>query len=178
MSINLTDKLDEAIAELKREEAISRKKSRSAIAKECWRTSKILNAKMKPETVTRYGIDRNDLDQSTTSNVKTGWQSPNASWRSKKLTGKQINYLHKLEYKGRIPSTRGEAADIISKLIHKSNLSASRKNIARKFITKIINHDDTPGIIIEDSSDFLICDSETQIESIKLERQLWRESLA
>ena len=53
-----------------------------------------------------------------------------------------------------------------------------RKNIARKFITKIINHDDTPGITIDDSSDFLICDSETQIESIKLERQLWRESLA
>ena len=178
MSINLTDKLDEAIAELEREEAISRKKSRSAIAKECWRTSKLLQAKMKPVTAKKYGIDRNDSDQSATSNVKTGWQSPNSPWRSKKLTGKQINYLHKLQYEGRIPSTRGEAADIISKLIHKSNLSAPRKNIARKFITKIINHDDTPGITIDDSSDFLICDSEAQIESIKLERQLWRESLA
>ena len=46
MSINLTDKLDEAIAELKKEEAIKQKNFRSAIAKECWATSKKLQAKM------------------------------------------------------------------------------------------------------------------------------------
>ena len=178
MSINLTDKLDEAIAAIKEEEAIKQKNFRSAIAKECWRTSKILNAKMKPETATRYGIDRNDSDPHATSNVKTGWQSPNASWRSKPLTIRQINCLDSLEYTGPIPKLRGEASDIISKIINKSKVSDSRKNIARKFFSMTFVEDEPHIMTIDESSDYDFVDEQTSLaDRITLERQLWRESL-
>ena len=92
MSINLTDKLDEAIVEIE----------------------KIIRDKEKDKK------------------VRPGWQSPNASWRSKLLTIRQINCLDKLDYTGPIPKLRGEASDIISKIIDKSKVSDSRKNTARK----------------------------------------------
>ena len=139
MSINLTDKLDEAIVEI--------------------------------EKIIR--------DEEKAKKVRPGWQSPNASWRSKLLTIRQINYLDKLEYTGPIPKLRGETSDIISEIIGKSKLSASRKNLARKFITSVLIDDDTAGVTIDNSSDYnLEYDRESMIENAKLERQYWRESLA
>ena len=179
MSINLTDKLDEAIAAIKEEEAIKQKNFRSAIAKECWATSKKLQAKMSPETAQRYGIKRNDTEQNiTTTEVKPGWQSPNALWRSKKLTIRQINCLDKLEYTGPIPKLRGEASDIISKIINKSKVSDSRKNIARKFFAMTFDDDRVSCMTIDESSDYDFVDEQTSLaDRITLERQLWRESL-
>ena len=139
MSINLTDKLDEAIVEY---EKIIRDKEKD---KKVW----------------------------------PGWQSPNVSWRSKPLTIRQINYLDKLDYTGPIPKLRGEASDIISKIIGKSEVSDNRKNIARKFFSITLEDDYTPGITIDDSSYFdSDLDCESQFERAKLERQYWRESLA
>ena len=179
MSINLTDKLDEAIAAIKEEEAIKQKNFRSAIAKECWATSKKLQAKMSPETAKRYGITKSDTEQNiTTAEVKPGWQSPNASWRSKLLTIRQINYLDKLEYTGPIPKLRGEASDIISKIINKSKVSDSRKNTARKFFAMTFDDDRVSCMTIDESSDYDFVDDQTSLaDRITLERQLWRESL-
>ena len=115
MSINLTDKLDEAIVEIEKIIRDKEKAKNSARAKNCWATSSKLQEKMSNETAQRYGIERNDTEQNiTTTEVKPGWQSPNASWRSKLLTIRQINYLDKLDYTGPIPKLRGEASDIIS----------------------------------------------------------------
>ena len=179
MSINLTDKLDEAIAAIKEEEAIKQKNFRSAIAKGCWATSKKLQAKMSSETAKRYGIKRNDTEQNiTTAEVKPGWQSPNASWRSKLLTIRQINCLDKLDYTGPIPKLRGEASDIISKIINKSQVSDSRKITARKFFAMTFDDDRVSCMTIDESSDYDFVDDQTSLaDRITLERQLWRESL-
>jgi len=179
MSINLTDKLDEAIAAIKEEEAIKQKNFRSAIAKECWATSKKLQAKMSPETAKRYGITKSDTEQNiTTAEVKPGWQSPNASWRSKLLTIRQINCLDKLDYTGPIPKLRGEASDIISKIINKSKVSDSRKITARKFFGMTFDDDRVSCMTIDESSDYDFVDDQTSLaDRITLERQLWRESL-
>ena len=178
MSINLTDKLDEAIAAIKEEEAIKQKNFRSAIAKECWATSPKLQAKMSNETAQRYGIKRNDTEQNiTTTEVKPSWQSPNASWRSKLLTIRQINCLDKLDYTGPIPKLRGEASDIISKIINKSKVSDSRKNTARKFFAMTFDDDRVSCMTIDESSDYDFDDQPSLADRITLERQLWRESL-
>ena len=138
MSINLTDKLDEAIVEIE----------------------KIIRDKEKAE------------------NVKPGWQSPNASWRSKLLTIRQINCLDKLDYTGPIPKLRGEASDIISKIINKSKVSDSRKNTARKFFSMTFDDDRVSCMTIDESSDYDFVDKQTSLaDRITLERQLWRESL-
>ena len=178
MSINLTDKLDEAIAAIKEEEAIKQKNFRSAIAKECWATSKKLQAKMSPETAKRYGITKSDTEQNiTTTEVKPGWQSPNASWRSKLLTIRQINCLDKLDYTGPIPKLRGEASDIISKIINKSKVSDSRKITARKFFAMTFDDDRVSCMTIDESSDYDFVDDQTSLaDRITLERQLWREA--
>ena len=137
MSINLTDKLDEAIVEIE----------------------KIIRDKEKAE------------------NVKPGWQSPNASWRSKLLTIRQINCLDKLDYTGPIPKLRGEASDIISKIINKSKVSDSRKNTARKFFAMTFDDDRVSCMTIDESSDYDFVDDQTSLaDRITLERQLWRES--
>jgi len=138
MSINLTDKLDEAIVEIE----------------------KIIRDKEKAE------------------NVKPGWQSPNASWRSKLLTIRQINCLDKLDYTGPIPKLRGEASDIISKIINKSQVSDSRKITARKFFAMTFDDDRVSCMTIDESSDYDFVDDQTSLaDRITLERQLWRESL-
>ena len=138
MSINLTDKLDEAIVEIE----------------------KIIRDKEKAE------------------NVKPGWQSPNASWRSKLLTIRQINCLDKLDYTGPIPKLRGEASDIISKIINKSKVSDSRKITARKFFAMTFDDDRVSCMTIDESSDYDFVDKQTSLaDRITLERQLWRESL-
>ena len=138
MSINLTDKLDEAIVEIE----------------------KIIRDKEKAE------------------NVKPGWQSPNASWRSKLLTIRQINCLDKLDYTGPIPKLRGEASDIISKIINKSKVSDSRKITARKFFGMTFDDDRVSCMTIDESSDYDFVDKQTSLaDRITLERQLWRESL-
>ena len=138
MSINLTDKLDEAIIEIE----------------------KIIRDKEKAE------------------NVKPGWQSPNASWRSKLLTIRQINCLDKLDYTGPIPKLRGEASDIISKIINESKVSDSRKNIARKFFSMTFDDDRVSCMTIDESSGYDFVDKQTSLaDRITLERQLWRESL-
>ena len=138
MSINLTDKLDEAIVEI---EKIIRDKEK---AKKVW----------------------------------SGWQSPNASWRSKLLTIRQINYLDKLEYTGPIPKLRGEASDIISKIINESKVSDSRKITARKFFSMTFVEDEVHIMTIDESSDYDFVDDQTSLaDRITLERQLWRESL-
>ena len=137
MSINLTDKLDEAIVEIE----------------------KIIRDKEKAE------------------NVKPGWQSPNASWRSKLLTIRQINCLDKLDYTGPIPKLRGEASDIISKIINKSKVSDSRKNTARKFFAITFDDDRVSCMTIDESSDYDFVDKQTSLaDRITLERQLWREA--
>ena len=137
MSINLTDKLDEAIVEIE----------------------KIIRDKEKAE------------------NVKPGWQSPNASWRSKLLTIRQINCLDKLDYTGPIPKLRGEASDIISKIINKSKVSDSRKITARKFFAMTFDDDRVSCMTIDESSDYDFVDDQTSLaDRITLERQLWRES--
>ena len=137
MSINLTDKLDEAIVEIE----------------------KIIRDKEKAE------------------NVKPGWQSPNASWRSKLLTIRQINCLDKLDYTGPIPKLRGEASDIISKIINKSKVSDSRKNTARKFFAMTFDDDRVSCMTIDESSDYDFVDKQTSLaDRITLERQLWREA--
>ena len=137
MSINLTDKLDEAIVEIE----------------------KIIRDKEKAE------------------NVKPGWQSPNASWTSKLLTIRQINCLDKLDYTGPIPKLRGEASDIISKIINKSKVSDSRKNIARKFFAMTFDDDRVSCMTIDESSDYDFVDKQTSLaDRITLERQLWREA--
>ena len=137
MSINLTDKLDEAIVEIE----------------------KIIRDKEKAE------------------NVKPGWQSPNASWRSKLLTIRQINCLDKLDYTGPIPKLRGEASDIISKIINKSKVSDSRKNTARKFFSMTFDDDRVSCMTIDESSDYDFVDKQTSLaDRITLERQLWREA--
>ena len=137
MSINLTDKLDEAIVEIE----------------------KIIRDKEKAE------------------NVKPGWQSPNASWRSKLLTIRQINCLDKLDYTGPIPKLRGEASDIISKIINKSKVSDSRKNTARKFFSMTFDDDRVSCMTIDESSDYDFVDDQTSLaDRITLERQLWREA--
>ena len=138
MSINLTDKLDEAIVEIE----------------------KIIRDKEKAEK------------------VKPDWQSPNASWRSKLLTIRQINCLDKLDYTGPIPKLRGEASDIISKIINKSKVSDGRKNIARKFFAMTFDDDRVSCMTIDESSDYDFVDDQTSLaDRITLERQLWRESL-
>ena len=179
MSINLTDKLDEAIVEI--EKIIrDREKAESSIrAKNCWATSPKLQAKMSNETAQKYGIERNDTEQNiTTTEVKPGWQSPNASWRSKLLTIRQINCLDKLDYTGPIPKLRGEASDIISKIINKSGVSDSRKNLARKFFSMTFDDDRVSCMTIDESSDYDFVDDQTSLaDRITLERQLWRESL-
>ena len=137
MSINLTDKLDEAIVEIE----------------------KIIRDKEKAE------------------NVKPGWQSPNASWRSKLLTIRQINCLDKLDYTGPIPKLRGEASDIISKIINKSKVSDSRKITARKFFATTFDDDRVSWMTIDESSDYDFVDDQTSLaDRITLERQLWREA--
>ena len=137
MSINLTDKLDEAIVEIE----------------------KIIRDKEKAE------------------NVKPGWQSPNASWRSKLLTIRQINCLDKLDYTGPIPKLRGEASDIISKIINKSKVSDSRKINARKFFATTFDDDRVSCMTIDESSDYDFVDKQTSLaDRITLERQLWREA--
>ena len=137
MSINLTDKLDEAIVEIE----------------------KIIRDKEKAE------------------NVKPGWQSPNASWRSKLLTIRQINCLDKLDYTGPIPKLRGEASDIISKIINKSKVSDSRKITARKFFATTFDDDRVSCMTIDESSDYDFVDKQTSLaDRITLERQLWREA--
>ena len=138
MSINLTDKLDEAIVEIE----------------------KIIRDKEKAKK------------------VKLGWQSPNASWRSKLLTIRQINCLDRLDYTGPIPKLRGEASDIISKIINKSKVSDSRKNTARKFFAMTFDDDRVSCMTIDESSDYDFVDDQTSLaDRITLERQLWRESL-
>ena len=138
MSINLTDKLDEAIVEI--------------------------------EKIIR--------DEEKAKKVRLGWQSPNASWRSKLLTIRQINCLDKLDYTGPIPKLRGEASDIISKIINKSQVSDSRKNIARKFFSMTFDDDRVSCMTIDESSDYDFVDKQTSLaDRITLERQLWRESL-
>ena len=138
MSINLTDKLDEAIVEIK----------------------KIIR------------------DEEKAKKVRLGWQSPNASWRSKLLTIRQINCLDELDYTGPIPKLRGEASDIISKIINKSKVSDSRKNIARKFFAMTFDDDRVSCMTIDESSDYDFVDDQTSLaDRITLERQLWRESL-
>ena len=137
MSINLTDKLDEAIIEIE----------------------KIIRDKEKDKK------------------VRPGWQSPNASWRSKPLTIRQINYLDSLDYTGPIPRLRGEASDIISKIIDKSKVSDSRKNIARKFFAMTFVEDEAHIMTIDESSNYDFDDRTSLGEKAKLERQLWRESL-
>lgn len=138
MSINLTDKLDEAIVEIE----------------------KIIRDKEKAKK------------------VRLGWQSPNASWRSKLLTIRQINCLDKLDYTGPIPKLRGEASDIISKIINKSKVSDSRKNTARKFFAMTFDDDRVSCMTIDESSDYDFVDEQTSLaDRITLERQLWRESL-
>ena len=138
MSINLTDKLDEAIVEIE----------------------KIIRDKEKAEK------------------VKPSWQSPNASWRSKLLTIRQINCLDKLDYTGPIPKLRGEASDIISKIINKSKVSDSRKITARKFFAMTFDDDRVSCMTIDESSDYDFVDKQTSLaDRITLERQLWRESL-
>ena len=138
MSINLTDKLDEAIVEI--------------------------------EKIIR--------DEEKAKKVRLGWQSPNASWRSKLLTIRQINCLDKLDYTGPIPKLRGEASDIISKIINKSQVSDSRKNTARKFFAMTFDDDRVSCMTIDESSDYDFVDDQTSLaDRITLERQLWRESL-
>ena len=138
MSINLTDKLDEAIVEI--------------------------------EKIIR--------DEEKNKKVRLGWKSPNASWRSKLLTIRQINCLDKLDYTGPIPKLRGEASDIISKIINKSKVSDSRKNIARKFFAMTFDDDRVSCMTIDESSDYDFVDEQTSLaDRITLERQLWRESL-
>ena len=138
MSINLTDKLDEAIVEI--------------------------------EKIIR--------DEEKAKKVRLGWQSPNASWRSKLLTIRQINCLDKLDYTGPIPKLRGEASDIISKIINKSKVSDSRKNTARKFFAMTFDDDRVSCMTIDESSDYDFVDEQTSLaDRITLERQLWRESL-
>ena len=138
MSINLTDKLDEAIVEIK----------------------KIIR------------------DEEKAKKVRLGWQSPNASWRSKLLTIRQINCLDRLDYTGPIPKLRGEASDIISKIINKSKVSDGRKNIARKFFAMTFDDDRVSCMTIDESSDYDFVDEQTSLaDRITLERQLWRESL-
>ena len=177
MSINLTDKLDEAIAEWEKIIRDNKKAKNSARAKNCWATSSKLQAKMSNETAQRYGIERNDTEQDiTTTEVKPGW--PNASWRSKPLTIRQINCLDRLDYTGPIPKLRGEASDIISKIINKSKVSDSRKNIARKFFSMTFDDDRVSCMTIDESSDYDFVDKQTSLaDRITLERQLWRESL-
>ena len=138
MSINLTDKLDEAIVEI--------------------------------EKIIR--------DEEKAKKVRLGWQSPNASWRSKLLTIRQINCLDRLDYTGPIPKLRGEASDIISKIINKSKVSDGRKNIARKFFAMTFDDDRVSCMTIDESSDYDFVDDQTSLaDRITLERQLWRESL-
>ena len=138
MSINLTDKLDEAIVEIE----------------------KIIRDKEKAKK------------------VRLGWQSPNASWRFKLLTIRQINCLDRLDYTGPIPKLRGEASDIISKIINKSKVSDGRKNIARKFFAMTFDDDCVSCMTIDESSDYDFVDDQTSLaDRITLERQLWRESL-
>jgi len=178
MSINLTDKLDEAIVEYEKIIRDKEKTENSIRAKNCWATSPKLQAKMSNETAQRYGIERNDIEQDiTTTEVKPGWQSPNASWRSKLLTIRQINYLDKLDYTGPIPKLRGEASDIISKIINKSQVSDSRKNTARKFFAMTFEDDHISCMTIDESSVYDFDDQTSLADRIKLERQLWRESL-
>ena len=176
MSLDLVEAIDEAIDELQEEEEANRKNIRSAIAKACWANSKKLQAKMSSTTAKRYGINRNDTDQNDTTEVKTGWQHPNASWRSKKATSKQINFICKLPYRGPIPYSRGEAHDIISKYC-KSKLSTTIKNIKRKFVTTVFHQSDDSGITIDDSDSNSENAPYSATEKAKLERQLWRESL-
>ena len=137
MSINLTDKLDEAIVEI--------------------------------EKIIR--------DEEKAKKVRLGWQSPNASWRSKLLTIRQINCLDKLEYTGPIPKLRGEASDIISKIINKSKVSDSRKIAARKLFATTFEDDRISCMTIDESSDYDFDDQPSLADRITLERQLWRESL-
>ena len=137
MSINLTDKLDEAIVEI--------------------------------EKIIR--------DEEKAKKVRLGWQSPNASWRSKLLTIRQINCLDRLDYTGPIPKLRGEASDIISKIINKSEVSDGRKNIARKFFAMTFDEDEEHIMTIDESSDYDFDDQPSLADRITLERQLWRESL-
>ena len=178
MSINLTDKLDEAIIEIEQIIRDKEKAKNSARAKNCWATSSKLREKMSNETAQRYGIKRNDIEYITTTEVKSGWQSPNAPWRSKPLTLRQINYLDSLDYTGPIPKLRGEASDIISKIINKSKVSESRKNVARKFFAMTFTVDEEHIMTIDESSDYDFVDDQTSLgEKAKLERQLWRESL-
>ena len=179
MSINLTDKLDEAIVEYEKIIRDKEKAENSIRAKNCWATSPKLQAKMSNETAQKYGIERNDTEQNiTTTEVKPGWQSPNASWRSKLLTIRQINCLDKLDYTGPIPKLRGEASDIISKIINKSKVSDGRKNIARKFFAMTFVEDEEHIMTIDESSDYDFVDDQTSLaDRITLERQLWRESL-
>ena len=178
MSINLTDKLDEAIVEYKKIIRNKEKAENSIRAKNCWAASPKLQAKMSNETAQKYGIERNDTEQNiTTTEVRPGWQSPNASWRSKPLTIRQINYLDSLDYTGPIPRLRGEASDIISKIINKSKVSDSRKNIARKFFAMTFTVDEEHIMTIDESSNYDFDDRTSLGEKAKLERQLWRESL-
>ena len=101
MSINFTDKLDEAIAELDREIKNKEKSKNSARAKKAWATSEKLQEKMTPETRKKYGINQPFSDSVVIpieTEEKLGWKSPNAHWRSKKLTGAQLNLLQQLDY--------------------------------------------------------------------------------
>ena len=180
MSINFTDKLDEAIAELDREIKNKEKSKNSARAKKAWATSEKLQEKMTPETRKKYGINQPFSDSVTIpieTEEKLGWKSTNAPWRSKKLTGAQLNLLQQLDYTGPIPSSRGEASDIISKIINKSQVSDSRKITARKFFAMTFDDDRVSCMTIDESSDYDFVDKQTSLaDRITLERQLWRES--
>ena len=184
MSINFTDKLDEAIAELDREIKNKEKSKNSARAKKAWATSEKLQEKMTPATRKKYGINQSFSDSVAIpieTEEKLGWKSPNASWRSKKLTGAQLNLLEQLDYTGPIPSSRGEASDIISKIINVAELSEDRKKAAtRLFAMRLEGFDTRESIMTIDESsdyDFGIIDKESQFEKAKLERQLLREAM-
>ena len=184
MSINFTDKLDEAIAELDREIKNKEKSKNSARATKAWATSEKLQEKMTPQTRKKYGINQPFSDSVTIpieTEEKLGWKSTNAPWRSKKLTGAQLNLLEQLDYTGPIPSSRGEASDIISKIINEAEISEDRKKVATRLFAMRLEEFDTRESImtIDESSDydFEILDKESQFEKAKLERQLLREAM-
>ena len=111
MSIDLVEAFNEAIAELQKE--IEKDKYEKARAK---------------ADEKKY---QNACKSSDTNNIKQtigSWQHPNAPWRSKKATSKQIKLICILPYRGPIPYSRGEAHDIISRYC-KSKLSTTIKNI-------------------------------------------------
>ena len=159
MSIDLVEAFNEAIVELQKE-----------IVKDKYEKARAKADEKKYQNACKSS-DTNNIKQTISS-----WQHPNALWRSKKATSKQINFICKLPYRGPIPYSRGQAHDIISKYC-KSKLSTTIKNIERKFVTTVFHQSDDSGITIDDSDSNSENAPYSATEKVKLERQLWRESL-